>query len=179
MLSWLGYALQPWYDASLQTLAQIWLVLLLLLILGINASSSVSSTSVVAHYILPWPQDLTDPERRYIYNKMGPENRKFAKWAREMADQLGPVSGGEVHHDCDCMEYTCFCGKVKDLAEAQRAAYGSPSEDSTDNSESEWTDCSESELADMMKHASDCSDASCDCASGATQGQIVPKDVFL
>ena len=110
---------------------------------------------------------------------MGPENRKFARWAREMADQIGPVSGGEVHHDCDWLEYTCFCGKVKDLAEAQRAAYGSPSEHSTDESESEWTDCSESELADMMNHACNCSDASCKCAFGGTQGQNVPKDVFL
>lgn len=82
-------------------------------------------------------------------------------------------------HDCDCMEYTCFCGKVKDLVEAQRVAYGTPSEDSTDESESEWTDCSESELADMMKHACECSDANCGCASGGTQGQNVPKDVFL
>ncbi|DBA89462.1 hypothetical protein WJX77_006187 [Trebouxia sp. C0004] len=77
-------------------------------------------------------KDLTDAERRYISKEMGPENRKFARWAREMADQMGTVSGREVHHDCDCMEYTCFCGKVKDLAEAQRAAYGSPSECSTD-----------------------------------------------
>jgi len=147
------------------------------LILRTNAS--VSSSSVVAHYIFTWSQDLTDAERRYISNKMGPENRKFARWAREMADQMGPVSGGEIHHDCDCMEYTCFCGKVKDLAEAQRAAYGSPSECSTERSKSEWTDCSESELADMMKHACDCSDASCDCASGATQDQKIAKDVFL
>lgn len=142
-------------------------------------NASVFSTSVVAHHIFTWPQDLTDAERRYISKKMGPENRKFAGWAREMADQIGPVSGGEVHHDCDCLEYTCFCGKVKDLAEAQRAAYGSPSEHSTDESESEWTDCSESELADMMNHACNCSDASCKCAFGATQGQNVPKDVFL
>lgn len=152
-------------------------VLSLFWVLRINAL--VFSTSVVAHDILPWPQDLTDAERRYISKKLGPENRKFAKWAREMADQIGPLSGGEVHHDCDCMEYTCFCGKVKDLVEAQRAAYGSPSECSTQQSESEWTDCSESELADMVKHACECSDASCGCASGATQGQNVPKDVFL
>lgn len=111
-------------------------------------------------------QDLTAAERRYINNKMGPEDRKFAKWAKKMTDQMGPVSGGEIHHDCECMEFTCFCGQVTDLAEAQRLAYGSPSEQSTEENESEWTDCSESELAEVTKQLdSACHVADCGCAA--------------
>lgn len=60
-------------------------------------------------------QDLTTSERDYIRRKLGPDNFKWAKAALKMADKMGPMAGGEIFHDCDCKEFSCFCGKVTQL----------------------------------------------------------------
>ena len=54
-------------------------------------------------------QDLSTSERGYIRRKLGPDNFKWAKAALKMADKMGPISGGEIFHDC--MKFSCFCGK--------------------------------------------------------------------
>ncbi len=96
-----------------------------------------------------------------------------------MADQMGPVSEGEIHHDCECMEYTCFCGKVKDLAAAAQFAHGDKPTGETEDSASQWTTCSEDELVELMNHACVCADASCGCISGSPDSPEEAADVYL
>ena len=66
-----------------------------------------------------------------------------------MADKMGPVSGGEILHDCDCMKYSCFCGKVKHLSNDDIHVCG---EGSLENdSDSDWTTCSEGEFEELQQ----------------------------
>lgn len=53
-----------------------------------------------------------------------------------------------MHHDCECMEFSCFCGNVKDLHKAQELAYGVDEDSADEEEDSGWETCSQEDLDD-------------------------------
>lgn len=121
-------------------------------------------------------QDLTSSEKAYISRKLGPGNVKWARAAQQMADKMGPVSGGEVIHNCDCMQYTCFCGKIKHLGDAAdgHACGHACKEEETDT---DWTTCSEEEFKELQKQGCDCSDDQFGCSAPRQESNAAVKEM--
>ena len=121
-------------------------------------------------------QDLTTSERDYIRRKLGPDNFKWAKAALKMADKMGPISGGESFHDCDCMKFSCFCGKVTELGDPDED-FASEREDQGAESESDWTTCSEDEFEELQEQSCPCKERQCDCSSPTCQADPASKEL--
>lgn len=112
-------------------------------------------------------QDLTSSERDYIRRKLGPDNYNWAKAALKMADKMGPISGGEIFHDCDCMEFSCFCGKVKHLGDPDDSVSEGVGQEA--GSDSDWTTCSEDEFEELQKESCPYNEQLGDCCSPTCQ----------
>lgn len=119
-------------------------------------------------------QDLTTSERDYIRRKLGPDNFKWAKAALKMANKMGPMAGGEVFHDCDCMKFSCFCGKVTHLGDPDEV-FASEGLGQADGSESEWTTCSEDEFEELQQQGGPCKEGQCDCSSPTCQADSASR----
>ena len=70
-----------------------------------------------------------------------------------------------MHHDCECMDFECFCGNVKDLHKAQKLVYGGDKGSANEEEDdSEWETCSEDDLEDdelLLVTMCRCSDPLC------------------
>ena len=121
-------------------------------------------------------QDLTDCERDYIRCKLGPDNMKWAKSALKMADKMGPVSGGEIFHNCDCMEYSCFCGQVTHLGSTADDIHAPEEESQESGSDSDWTICSEEEFEELQqKEGCACNERQCSCGDDCSVRSITQE----
>ena len=90
-----------------------------------------------------------------------------------MADKMGPVCGGEVIHNCDCMQYTCFCGKIKHLGNAAEVAHACKEEET----DADWTTCSEEEFEELQKQGCDCSDDQCGCKAPYQESHAAAREM--